>query len=61
MEPTQVASFIIRFQLADLDKNTNRKSWRIKVTHVQTDEETHFESLEEATVFMKKMIGESES
>lgn len=60
MEPTQVASFIIRFQLTDVDKSTNKKSWRIKVTHVQEDDETFFESIEDVTIFMKKIVGESE-
>ncbi|MDQ0153818.1 hypothetical protein [Robertmurraya andreesenii] len=58
MEQNQIASFIVRFHLADIDMESNRKSWRIKVTHVQKDEETLFESIEEATVFMKKVIGE---
>lgn len=59
MEQTQIASFIIRFHLAEFDKDSNRKSWRIKVTHVQEDEETLFETIEEATLFMKKIVGEA--
>lgn len=58
LEQNQIASFIVRFHLADIDMESNRKSWRIKVTHVQKDEETLFASIEEATVFMKKVIGD---
>lgn len=59
MEQSQIASFVIRFHLAEVDKETNKKNWRIKVTHVQKDEETLFETIEDATHFMKKIVGES--
>jgi hypothetical protein len=59
MEQAQIASFVIRCHPTDVDKATNQQKWRIKVTHVQRDEETLFETIEEATLFMKKIMGES--
>lgn len=56
---SQIASFVVRFHLTDVDKESKKKNWRIKVTHVQKDEETLFETIEEATVFMKKIVGEA--
>ncbi|MCM3691519.1 hypothetical protein [Neobacillus niacini] len=56
MEPIQIASFIVRFQLASIDIETGKKQWRIKVTHVQEEWETLFESIEEATAFMLSMV-----
>ncbi|MFP5108697.1 hypothetical protein ACSU6B_18320 [Neobacillus sp. C211] len=55
MELNQIASFVVRFQLAAFEKETGEKQWRIKVTHVQEDQETLFESIEEALIFMKAM------
>ncbi|WP_419955826.1 hypothetical protein ACN6MT_10500 [Neobacillus niacini] len=59
MESLQIASFVVRFQLAAVEKETGRKQWRIKVTHVQEDRETLFETIEEATAFMKSMVEDS--
>jgi hypothetical protein len=56
VEPIQIASFVVRFQLAAIDKKTGKKQWRIKVTHVQEGWETLFESMEEATAFMLSMV-----
>lgn len=58
MEQKQIASFVIRFHLAEIDGVTNKKRWRIKVTHVQEDREIFFENLEEAVLFMKKIVGD---
>lgn len=55
MELNQIASFVVRFQLAAFEQETGEKQWRIKVTHVQEDRETLFESIEEALIFMKAM------
>ena len=55
MESNQIASFVVRFQLAAVEKGTARRHWRIKVTHVQLERETLFESIEEAMEYMKKM------
>lgn len=55
MDHNQIASFVVRFQLAAVEKDTAKKQWRIKVTHVQQDRETLFESMEEAMEYMKEM------
>jgi hypothetical protein len=55
MEINQIASFVVRFQLAAIEKETGKKQWRIKVTHVQEERETLFESVEEAMEFMQEM------
>ncbi|MEH7354580.1 hypothetical protein V7150_13535 [Neobacillus drentensis] len=59
MDINQIASFVVRFQLAAVEKETGRKQWRIKVTHVQEDRETLFESIEEAMEFMQEMAEEA--
>ncbi|WP_442599594.1 hypothetical protein [Neobacillus sp. D3-1R] len=59
METRQISSFIVRFQLTDRIEETNEKQWRIKVTHVQEDDENLFESIEDAMVFMKKVVEDS--
>jgi hypothetical protein len=56
MELNQIASFIIRFHLAELDEGTNNKHWRIKVTHVQQESETLFKTIEEAMEYMKTIV-----
>lgn len=56
METLQIASFVVRFQLAAIEKETGKKQWRIKVTHVQEERETLFETIEEATAFMMSMV-----
>lgn len=59
MEINQIASFVVRFQLAAIEKKTGKKQWRIKVTHVQEERETLFESAEEAMEFMQEMAEEA--
>ncbi len=59
MDINQIASFVVRFQLAAVEKDTGRKQWRIKVTHVQEERESLFESVEEAMHFMKDMAEEA--
>ncbi len=59
MESLQIASFVVRFQLAAVEKETGKKHWRIKVTHVQEERETLFETIEEAAAFMMSMVEDS--
>jgi hypothetical protein len=59
MDHLQIASFVVRFQLTAVEKETGKKQWRIKVTHVQEERETLFESIEEATAFMMAMVEDS--
>ncbi|MFP7297481.1 hypothetical protein [Neobacillus niacini] len=56
MESIQIASFVVRFQLTAVEKETGKKQWRIKVTHVQEERETLFETIEEASAFMMSMV-----
>lgn len=53
METKQIVSFVVRFQLAGDQTEAGKKRWRIKVTHVQKDQEQLFETIEEAMVYMK--------
>jgi hypothetical protein len=59
MESKQISSFIVRFQVTDLNEESNEKQWRIKVTHVQEDNENLFNTIEEAMYFMKKSVEDS--
>lgn len=59
MNTVHIASFVVRFQLADFMNETGEKQWRIKVTHVQKDRETLFKSIEEAMNYMKTMADNS--
>lgn len=59
MEHKQIASFVVRFHLADIDDQNGKKKWRIKVTHVQEDIEILFETIEDAMYFMRNIIGDS--
>ena len=56
MDKNQIASFVVRFQLAAVEKDTGRKQWRIKVNHVQAERETLFENVEEAMEYIKEMV-----
>lgn len=58
MEVQQIASFVVRFQLAAVEKETGNKQWRIKVTHVQDEQETLFDSIEDAFLYMKEVADE---
>ncbi|UYZ23136.1 hypothetical protein [Mesobacillus jeotgali] len=59
METKQVTSFVLRFQLTDIEMDSGRKYWRVKVTHVQEEKEAVFDSLESAMRFIKEIVGES--
>jgi hypothetical protein len=59
VDAKQIASFVVRFQLAAIEKETGKKQWRIKVTHVQDDLETLFESIDDAVVFMREIAEEA--
>ncbi len=49
----EVTSFVLRFCPLDQEK----EQWRIKVTHVQEQNEVSFCRLEEAFQYIKKSIG----
>lgn len=56
IQTNQIISFVVRVQLTALEKETGRKKWRIKVTHVQEERETLFETMEEAMEFMQEIL-----
>ncbi|WP_335378340.1 hypothetical protein [Bacillus sp. JJ1122] len=58
MEMKQVTSFVLRFQLADIEMESGKKCWRVKVTHVQEEKEALFDSMESAMEFIKEIVGE---
>lgn len=51
-----IASFVVRFHIAHTESQSDEKQYRIKVTHVQDEIETTFESFEEAMKFMKMSV-----
>ncbi|WP_102261791.1 hypothetical protein [Mesobacillus jeotgali] len=59
METKQVTSFVLRFQLTDIEMDSGKKYWRVKVTHVQEEKEAVFDSVESAMEFIKEIVGDS--
>lgn len=59
METKQVTSFVLRFQLADIEMDSGRKYWRVKVTYVQEEKEAVFDSVESAMEYIKEIVGDS--
>jgi hypothetical protein len=55
MEFNRIASFVVRIQLSSVEKGPRRRQWRIKVTHVQEESESLFESMEDAMEYMKNI------
>lgn len=53
-----ITSFVVRCALVDVDEETLKKQWRIKVSHVQGEDEVIVTDLEEAYSFMKRVIEE---
>lgn len=51
-----ITSFVVRCALVDVDENTKTKQWRIKVSHVQGEEEIVVSDLEEAMNYMKQVM-----
>lgn len=59
METKQITSFVLRFQLTDIEMDSGKKCWRVKVTHVQEEKEALFDSVESAMEFIKVIVEES--
>lgn len=55
---SQVVSFVIRVHTALNECQEQESQVRIKVKHVQTDEEAAYANLEEAFSYIKGVIGE---
>ncbi|MFT4414864.1 hypothetical protein ACLM5H_13475 [Fredinandcohnia humi] len=53
-----ITSFVVRCALVDVDEVTLKKQWRIKVSHVQGEDEVVVADLEDALSFMKRVIEE---
>lgn len=58
MDPQQIESFVVRFHLADVEKETGKKRWRIKITHVQGETDWMFESVDDAMNFIRQTLEE---
>jgi len=59
MELMPIVSFVVRFQLAGEEQGMGKKQWRIKVTHVQNEQEFLFESFEEAMAYIGEVVENS--
>jgi hypothetical protein len=57
-EIQQITSFVIRFNCVDLQKDTHKKQWRIKIRHVQGEEEISVKSFDDMLIYMKRVLGE---
>ena len=57
MEHNKIASFIIRISLANLEDSSSKGMWRIKVTYVQQESETLFQTIDDAVDYMKSITG----
>ncbi|MEH7384712.1 hypothetical protein V7147_04745 [Bacillus sp. JJ1521] len=53
-----ITSFVVRCALVDVDNKTMKKQWRIKVSHVQGEDEVVVTDLDDAVQFMKRVIEE---
>ncbi|MFS0824262.1 hypothetical protein [Bacillus sp. 1P02SD] len=53
-----ITSFVVRCALVDVDNQTMKKHWRIKVSHVQGEDEVVVTDLDDAVEFMKRVIEE---
>ncbi|WP_077617207.1 hypothetical protein [Bacillus sinesaloumensis] len=53
-----ITSFVVRCSLIDVDNGTMKKHWRIKVSHVQGENEIVVADLDDAVQFMKRVIEE---
>lgn len=58
MNDNQITSFVVRCALINVDNETMKKQWRIKVSHVQGENEVVVTDLEDAVQFMKQVIEE---
>ncbi|WP_246938678.1 hypothetical protein [Bacillus pinisoli] len=54
----QISSFVIRCNCIEVQEVTGKKLWRIKIKHVQGEEEISVQSLEDMLIYMKRVLGE---
>jgi hypothetical protein len=55
LEPQPVTSFVLRFSPAAENGEGDRR-WRIRITHVQEQEEVFVGSMEEAVAYMEAAL-----
>jgi hypothetical protein len=53
-----ITSFVVRCALIHVDSETMKKQWRIKVSHVQGEDEVIVTDLDDAVQYMKSVIEE---
>lgn len=53
-----ISSFVIRFYPRRFDDVSSSTSWRIKVKHIQANEEVSFTTLEQAVKYMRQRLEE---
>jgi hypothetical protein len=56
MTQQPISSFVLRVLLVGNDPKSGGKQWRIKVTHVQSNEVVTVQTMEEATRYMDRII-----
>ncbi|WP_456275934.1 hypothetical protein [Bacillus sp. AK128] len=54
----QITSFVIRCNCIEVQELTGKKLWRIKIKHVQGEEEISVQSLDDMLMYMKRVLGE---
>ncbi|WP_449539383.1 hypothetical protein [Ferdinandcohnia sp. Marseille-Q9671] len=57
-ENQPITSFVVRCSLIQVDDKTMKKQWRIKVSHVQGENEVVVTDMDDAIRFMKRVIEE---
>jgi hypothetical protein len=53
-----ITSFVIRFNCVDVQDVSGERVWRIKVRHVQGEEEISVQNFEDLVLYMKRVLGE---
>jgi hypothetical protein len=54
----QITSFVIRCSCIEVQEITGKKLWRIKIKHVQGEEEISVQNLDDMLTYMKRVLGE---
>ncbi|MFD1739156.1 hypothetical protein ACFSCX_21835 [Bacillus salitolerans] len=57
-EAHPITSFVVRCTCINVQEETGKKLWRIKVKHVQGEEEISVQSMEDMVMYMKRVLGE---
>jgi hypothetical protein len=57
-EIQQITSFVVRCSCIEVHESTGKKLWRIKIKHVQGEEEISVQNLDDMMMYMKRVLGE---